>query len=146
MEQLLKYTNIQSIPSFKRDPIVYSFDKVHGTLNQKISCVVSTESLYVDWYKKVNLSISSWNLSIFNTSTGIIGGTLTENLIPISDCFLYLYQSSTGILAKQTISDKDGNFKFTGIASDVSYFVVAVHKAKKYNAVILDEVRIDSAL
>lgn len=146
MEQLLKYTNIQSIASFKRDPVIYSHNKVHNTLNQKISSIVSTESLYVDWYKKVNLSIPSWNLSIFNTSTGVIGGTLTENLIPIPDCFLYLYQSSTGVLAKRTISDKDGNFKFTGIVADISYFVVAVHKAKKYNAVILDEVRIDSAL
>lgn len=146
MELSIKLKNIQSIESLKRDPVTFSLKSKDTTLRSSFSQPMSKDQLYVDIYKKVSINISDWNLSIFNASTGVIGGILTENLIPISDCFLYLYQSSTGILAKQTISDKDGNFKFTGIASDVSYFVVAVHKAKKYNAVILDEVRIDSAL
>lgn len=113
-------------------------------IRPSIASVINTDFLYTDVYKRVDINRNTWNISIFNTGTGTIGGTLTENNIPISNCMLYLYQSSTGVLAKRTISKEDGSFMFTGIVADVTYFVVGVHKAKKFNSVILDEVRIDS--
>ena len=108
------------------------------------SSIINTDFLYTDVYKKVDANRNTWQISVFNTGSGIIGGVLTENNIPISNCMLYLYQSSTGVLAKRTISKEDGSFMFTGIVADITYFVVGIHKAKKFNSVILDEVRIDS--
>jgi hypothetical protein len=108
------------------------------------SSAINTDFLYTDVYKKVDANRNTWQISVFNTGVGIIGGILTENNTPISNCMLYLYQSSTGVLAKRTISKEDGSFMFTGIVADITYFVVGVHKSKKFNSVILDEVRIDS--
>lgn len=138
-----KFSNLVK---FKRDPYIFSLLNTKIEVQPNFSNKIPLDALYRDVYSKVNVDRNVWQLGVFNLGSGIIGGVVTENLIPIPDCFLYLYQSSTGILANRTVSDKNGNFKFTGIAADVSYFVVAVHKAKKYNAVILDEVRIDSAL
>ena len=146
MNYYVQSLSIVSNPKFQREPVFISRLSTSLGTNTKIGAKVDTSQLYQDWYKRINLSHNNWNLSFLNTGTGVIGGTLTENNNPISDCFLYLYQSSTGMLAKQTISDKDGNFKFTGLVPDITYFVVGVHKTKKFNSVILDEVRIDSAL
>lgn len=105
---------------------------------------VPVDYLYTDFYKKVSISNTAWYLTVFNMGSGAIGGVLTENTKPIPNCLMYLYQSSSGVLAKQTVSKEDGSFIFTGIATDISYFVVGIHKEHKFNAVVLDEVRIDS--
>lgn len=107
---------------------------------------LDTSTIFQDWYKKIDTKNTTWNVSVFNTGSSTIGGILTENLKPIPECMLYLYQASSGVLAKQTISKEDGSFLFTGILPDISYFVVGIHKARKFNAVVLDEVRIDSRL
>ena len=114
------------------------------SLKPKMSLPLNLDFAYVDYYQKLNTSNTAWSLSVFNIGKGTIGGVLTENNTPIAQCMLYLYQSSTGVLAKRTISKEDGSFKFTGISTDITYFIVGVHKAKKFNSVILDEVRIDS--
>lgn len=137
---------LSNISKWKRNAMPYSKASVKVPLEVGVGGFMNTDFLYVDVYKKLNPNFTAWQISLFNTGSGVIGGTLTENNNPISDCILYLYQSSTGVLAKRTISDADGNFKFTGLATDITYFVVGVHKTKKFNSVILDEVRIDSAL
>lgn len=144
------YVNVgaysSNISKWKRPAKPYSRLSTKVPFEAGVGGLMSTDFLYTDIYKKVNSTFTAWQISVFNTGNGTIGGVLTENNIPISNCMLYLYQSSTGVLAKRTVSDADGNFKFTGLALDITYFVVGVHKTKKFNSVILDEVRIDSAL
>lgn len=141
----IKTLNIQTVPLYVRDPVIYKLGGV-SLKSVQIGARVKTDQLFYDWFKTNHTPTSSWGVSIFNSGTGVIGGVLTENLLPVSNCFMYLYQSSSGILAKQAISESDGSFKFTGVVPDIAYFIVAVHKAKKYNAVVVDEVRIDSAV
>lgn len=135
-----------NLTKWKRPAKPYSRLSTSPPFEVKIGGIKDTDSLYVDVYKKINTNFTAWQITVFNTGLGTIGGTLTENNNPISDCMLYLYQSSTGVLAKRAISKADGSFSFTGLATDITYFVVGVHKTKKFNSVILDEVRIDSAL
>lgn len=135
-----------NLSKWKRNSKPYSRVSTKVPLEIGVGGHMNTDFLYVDVYKKLNPTFTAWQITVFNTGSGTIGGTLTENNNPISDCMLYLYQSSTGILAKRTISKLDGSFSFTGLATDITYFVVGVHKTKKFNSVILDEVRIDSAL
>ena len=133
-----------NLDKWKRPPRYLNIKATDISIIPNSSKKLSFDFIYRDIYRSLNTNIGSWSLSIFNTGTGTIGGILTENNVPISNCMLYLYQSSTGVLAKRTISKEDGSFMFTGIVADVTYFVVGVHKAKKFNSVILDEVRIDS--
>ena len=135
-----------NLSKWKRNAKPYSRSSTEAPFEMGIGGSMNTDFLYVDVYKKLNLTFTAWQITLFNTGLGTIGGILTENNNPISDCMLYLYQSSTGVLAKRAVSKPDGSFSFTGLATDITYFVVGVHKTKKFNSVILDEVRIDSAL
>ena len=91
--------NIASNSKFQRLPVYISTIPTTIGTNMIISAKVDTSQVYQDWYKRTNLSVGNWNISLLNTGTGIIGGTLTENGQPISNCMLYLYQSSTGLLS-----------------------------------------------
>ena len=135
-----------NISKYKQSPTPYVFTSTGPNISPAIGAPVNTSNIYNDVYKKINVSYATWQLSVFNTGVETISGVLTENVAPISNCQMYLYQSSTGVLAQRTISKNDGSFSFTGVVSDVTYFIVGVHKTKKFNSIILDEVRIDSAI
>lgn len=137
--------SFQNISAFIRHPKVLP-TLPHNLLLEPSSSFINLENLYVDVYKKINVSNTAWSLSIFNTGFSVISGVLTKKDIPVQGCRLYLYQTSTGVLAKATISQEDGSFKFTGILEDVSYYIVAIDNDKLYNAVVIDNIRIDSAL
>lgn len=102
------------------------------------------ESPYQSFLKNINVSTSVWNINIFQTGVETISGILQENNKPINGCLICLHQSSTGILASSTFSKEDGSFRLTGIVADTSYYIVAIHNKKTYNAVVLDNIRIDS--
>lgn len=136
--------HIQNSSKFKRPPVRISVIPRHVSVGLHAEHRVSLENVYKEHLIKGNVAYTNWSLSLFQTGVGVVQGQLQENNKPISDCTLHLIQSSTGVKAATTYSDKDGNFKFTGIAADVQYFVIAVHKKRLFNAVVLDDVRLDS--
>lgn len=145
----MKYISLvphqQKNPKYiKKGIYVSTVFKIAPKVTVKTAGVVNLSSMFNDHLKKWNSSYSNWNFSMFQTGVGVIKGQLQENNKPIPDCILHLIQSSTGVKAATTSSDKDGNFKFTGIAADIQYFVIAIHKKRLFNAVVLDDVRLDS--
>ena len=100
---------------------------------------------YQDFYKNShNSSTSYWNMNPLATNYGTIRGYVTENSKALGNCFVYLYQKSNGAFVSYAITSEEGFFEITALAHDVQYFIVAVYPERKYNAVVLDDVRIDS--
>ena len=136
--------HLQNLVKYKKPPKVHKIVHRHFDIGLVKTPYQNMDALYKTFYNRVNTNYSTWNISMFQTGFGVVKGQLQENNKPISDCVLHLIQSCTGVKAATTYSDTDGNFKFTGIATDIQYFVIAVHKKRLFNAVVLDDVRLDS--
>lgn len=139
-----KYTNN---PKLKRKSITYIIKSATNTSKLEYTSQYKNDpQLFNNFYKKVNnqANPNTFGISTYRAFDGVIQGIVTENDKPIPNCTLFLYQSSTGVLAARTVSKSDGSFSYTAIAPDVTYFIAASHPQLKFNAVVLDDIRIDS--
>lgn len=103
-------------------------------------------NMYVNFFKKLSTekSAQDYGFTLFQGSSNSIHGILTENNKPLKNVFVFLYQSSTGVLAARTLTEDEGKFTFKSIAPDVIYYIVASDPKGVYNTVTIDGIRLDS--
>ena len=81
--------------------------------------------------------ISIERYSVINANYSI-KGTIKELNIPIP-CRVRLFESSSGQMVADVLTDAAGNCQFTSLTK-IKYFIVAHHPTSQFNAVIQDNV------
>lgn len=145
--------NITSIKTYKN--YLYSVPPIFYNLKNNVSTgsLTTFKQAFDNKYKKLKgntstplniYSLDSFNISLFKSSDGVIRGTVTENGKVLPNCQVYLYQSSTGLLADRSVSNSEGEFMFIDILQDVRYFILATDKNKMYNITAIDGIVLSS--
>lgn len=68
-----------------------------------------------------------------------IKGAVSKQSVPLP-CIVRLYEKVSGQLVQQKLSEKSGNYEFSGLNNAFKFFIVAHDPASQFNAVIQDNV------